>query len=50
VVLAAADGTAVAMRHLVVGVWREVKKSGRLVSPGDFAPWRDALAELERAG
>ena len=41
-------GTAVAMRHLVVGVWREIKKSGRLVAADDFGPWRDAIKALDR--
>jgi hypothetical protein len=47
-VLAAADGGAVAMRHLVVAVWREVKKSGRLMSADDFGSWRGVIADLDR--
>jgi AAA+ superfamily predicted ATPase len=49
VLLAASDGCAVAMRHLAIGVWRELRKAGRLVSPDDFGPWRDAIATYARA-
>ncbi len=41
--LAASAGEQVAMRHLVIGAWRELRKSGRLISPDDFGPWRDAV-------
>jgi ATPase family associated with various cellular activities (AAA) len=41
--LAASTGEPIAMRHLVIGIWRELRKSGRLISPDDFGPWRDAV-------
>ena len=47
-VLAAADGVAVGARHVIIGVWREIKKSGRLISAEDFGPWRDIVLGLDR--
>jgi hypothetical protein len=46
--LAAGDDGDVAMRHLVVGAWRELRKGGRLVTPDDAGPWRDAIVTYER--
>jgi ATPase family associated with various cellular activities (AAA) len=36
---AAAEGGPLAMRHLVVGIWREMQKVGRLVEPAAFGTW-----------
>jgi hypothetical protein len=45
VLLAAAEGSSITMRQLVIGVWRELQKAGRLVSPDAFGPWsRDVVA------
>jgi len=41
--LAADEGTLIAMRHLVQGINRQLKKSGRMVDPVQFGPWRSAL-------
>jgi hypothetical protein len=48
--LAADDGGAVAMRHLVIGLWRELNKAGRLVSPGEFGAWSQHVLTYVRAG
>jgi AAA+ superfamily predicted ATPase len=42
--LAAAEGGAIGMPHLVRGVARELHKLGRLVTSNTFAPWFEALA------
>jgi hypothetical protein len=47
-VLAAEAGASVGMRHLVVGAWRELRKSGRLIAPEDLGAWAGAVDE--RAG
>jgi hypothetical protein len=49
-ILAAEEHRAVAMRHLAIGVWREVKKSGRLTGPHDFAPWLREIQAFQRGG
>ena len=41
--LAADSGERVEMRHAVVGLWRELQKGGRLVSPADFGQYREYL-------
>ena len=46
--LAAEEQALVSMRHLVIGVWRELRKSGRLVSPEDFGPWRSDVLRYVR--
>lgn len=38
---AADEDSDLAMRHLVVGTWRELQKAGRLLDPGHFGPWAD---------
>ncbi len=43
-VLASADGTELAMRHLIVATWREMQRSGRLGSGSEFAGWEQELA------
>jgi len=48
--LAAADGAAVGMAHLVRGVEREYRKLGRLCLPGEFGPWLAVVREEEAAG
>jgi SpoVK/Ycf46/Vps4 family AAA+-type ATPase len=47
-VLAAGERGPVAMQHLVIGTWRELRKSGRLVSADVFGAWKDALLEYTR--
>jgi AAA+ superfamily predicted ATPase len=46
--LAADDGCAISMRHLVLGVVREMLKAGRLMSPDDFGPWRDVALQYAK--
>jgi dephospho-CoA kinase len=41
--LAAEDGVPLGDRHLAVGLWRELSKAGRLVSPEDLGPMADAV-------
>ncbi len=48
--LAADDGGTVAMRHLVIGLWRELNKAGRLVSPDEFGAWSQHVLAYVRAG
>ena len=48
--LAANERKPVAMRHLVIGVWRELHKTGRLMSPDDFGKWRDDIIAYVRDG
>ncbi len=48
--LAADEGGMLAMRHLVRGLFRQLKKSGRMVDPARFGPWREVLqGSLERS-
>jgi hypothetical protein len=44
VLLAARDGGPVTADHLAIGLWRELGKSGRIMSPDDFGPMRGAVA------
>ncbi|MEO8551394.1 MAG: ATP-binding protein, partial [Kofleriaceae bacterium] len=37
------DGVVLARNHLAIGLWRELSKSGRIVSPEDFGPMRDVI-------
>jgi SpoVK/Ycf46/Vps4 family AAA+-type ATPase len=41
--LAAPAGGTVTMEHLVLGAWRELRKSGRLISADAFGPWKELL-------
>ena len=41
--LADRDGVGVGRDHLAIGLWRELSKSGRIVSPDDFGPMRDIV-------
>jgi hypothetical protein len=38
-----AEGEPVAMRHAVIGLWRELARSGRLVDGSELGPWREVL-------
>jgi SpoVK/Ycf46/Vps4 family AAA+-type ATPase len=44
IVLAAAEKTRVAMRHVIIGTWREFQRSGRLARGDEFNEWRRELA------
>ena len=44
VLLSPSADAPLAMVHLVLGVWRELRKSGRLVTPADFGPWAPMVA------
>ena len=48
VLLAASERTAISMHHLVIGIWRELRKTGRMVSPDDFGAWRDVVIAYAR--
>ena len=37
---AAEDGGVLSMRHLVLGAWRELQKSGRMIDIAQFGPWQ----------
>ena len=50
VLLAAAERARVGMPHLSVAIWRELRKSGRLISPDDFGIWRDVILAYTRSG
>ena len=43
-VLAGGEGVPLAMRHVMVATWREMQRSGRLASGGEFAGWHKELA------
>jgi hypothetical protein len=43
VLMARGEHAPLAMRHLVIAAFRELRKAGRLVNPDEFGPWRDAL-------
>jgi hypothetical protein len=47
--LAAGDGAAIGMRHLIAAVRREHQKLGRLTVERTFGPYASLFAELERA-
>jgi len=32
----------------VIGIWRELRKTGRMVSPDDFGAWRDVVIAYAR--
>ncbi|HTL32673.1 MAG TPA: ATP-binding protein [Kofleriaceae bacterium] len=44
--VAAAEQRTLAMRDVVFGVWRELRKSGRLLEAGHFGPWANHVVEL----
>lgn len=46
--LASREGDTVGMRDLVVGLWRELDKEGRIVDPKSLGPWRDAVLTYAR--
>ncbi len=43
--LAANDNSVVGMKHLILGLWRELQKSGRIVDPTHFGTWRHIVDE-----
>ncbi|MBX3156759.1 MAG: ATP-binding protein [Deltaproteobacteria bacterium] len=40
----------IAMKHLAIAVWRELRKSGRMSMPGDFGPWATTVEAYARDG
>jgi SpoVK/Ycf46/Vps4 family AAA+-type ATPase len=42
-VLLSAGTAGVAMRHLVIGLWRELRKAGRIVDAAELGPWAAAV-------
>lgn len=42
--LASQEAQPLAMAHCVKGLWREIKKIGRVTDPGHLGPWRDVIA------
>jgi hypothetical protein len=42
--LAAEEGTALAMRHCVAGLWRELAKTGRIPKVAQLGPWKTAIS------
>jgi ATPase family associated with various cellular activities (AAA) len=46
--MATAEATPLAMRHLAIAIWRELRKSGRLTTADDFGPWRDVVLGYTR--
>ena len=47
--IAKSQGEELAMQHLVLGLWREIKKAGRLVDPSILGPWQGAVLDYVRA-
>ncbi len=43
-----ADDAPVDMSHLATATCRELMRTGRLVTPGDFGPWAEAVARWSR--
>jgi hypothetical protein len=43
--LAAEANTRLGMQHLMFGLWRELKKSGRVVDAATFGEWQEQIAE-----
>ena len=43
ILLAEQDGARLGMRQIVIAIWREMKKAGRLFDPADLGPWQDAI-------
>jgi len=41
--LAAEDGGTLAMRHCVIGLWRELGKTGRITNLSQLGPWRSVV-------
>lgn len=48
-VLLGAAAERVVMRHLVIAVWREVHKAGRLTQIEEFGDWRETVIAYSRA-
>ena len=47
--IAKRQGEDLAMQHLAVGLWRELKKAGRLVDTSVLGPWHGAVLDFIRA-
>jgi SpoVK/Ycf46/Vps4 family AAA+-type ATPase len=47
--IAGSLGETLEMRHLAIGLWRELKKAGRLVDPSVLGPWQNAVLAYVRA-
>jgi hypothetical protein len=47
--LGAAEGQPLGMRHLVTGLWREMRKGGRMIDPSEFGPWAATVVALSSA-
>lgn len=45
-VLALSGSGQLSMPHLAEAIWRELRKSGRLVNPSDFGPWAAVIIPL----
>jgi ATPase family associated with various cellular activities (AAA) len=48
--IAETRGTPLAMEDLIVGVWRELHKAGRITAREDFGPWGDVALRYAMAG
>lgn len=46
--IAAEENQAVGMRHLVLGLWRELEKLGRVLDLAQFGGWREAIEDAWR--
>ncbi len=44
VLIADHQGEPLGMKHLAIAIWREIKRAGRLQTPGDLAPWQAHVA------
>lgn len=44
ILIAEQRGERLAMRHLAIAIWREIKRAGRLHAPGELAPWQSDVA------
>ncbi len=50
VLLGSQTGDTIAMRHLVIAVWRELSKTGRMIDPADFGRWQRDITAYSSAG
>jgi SpoVK/Ycf46/Vps4 family AAA+-type ATPase len=48
--LSARENSQLTMRYLVIGLWRELQKSGRLIDPSHFGPWKSVVVGLSPRG
>jgi hypothetical protein len=42
---AAREGVGLSMRHCVLGLWRELGKTGRITSVSQLGRWKDVVAQ-----